>query len=795
MGRVYRAYDSSLGRSVAIKVLPAQVVHDRQRLERFIREARTASALNHPNVVTIYEIGSHGETHFIAMELLEGETLRERISRAKIDLKRMIDIVAQVADGIAAAHSAGIVHRDLKPENIIITLGGFAKVLDFGLAKLRSDAAPASESDRTDALLTAAGVVVGTAGYMSPEQAQGKPADHRSDIFALGCILYELVTQRRAFRGESSVETLHAIIHGDPTPLRDVAPDSPVELQRIIHKCLAKDPDARYQSAKDLAIDLRSVGREMDSQPQRPAAITAVRQTQSVWIGALLVAIVIAVIVIALRRNESAKPAPALSAQITSKSGSTGGIRTLAVLPFRLLDARTDDQFLAIGMADAVITRVAQVHSLIVRPTSSVLKYAGAPTDPLIAGREQGAESVVDGRVQHVGNRIRVSVQLLRVVDGSSIWADHFDEPFSDVLAVQDAISERVARALVASLTREEHERLTRRYTENVDAYQLYLRGRYFWERRTVDSIRKSVRYYQQAIATDQAYALAYAGLADSYNMLGAFSVLAPIEAYPKAKAAAAKALEIDPTLAQAEIAKSYASYLYDRDWETAERGFRHALDENPNYGPGHQWYAVCLVSRGRFDDARSEIRRALEVDPTSLIINAVVAWIDYLTHDSEAAIAAAKRAIEMDANFPLTHMYLGEAYASAGRYDDAAAELRKGGALQGRTNIGYVGFVLCRAHHFDDARKVLLEIQERSRREYISPYHEALIHLGLGDKEKAIDLLGRAADQHYPWVIHYNVEPVLDSLQNEKRFKLLLRRIGLPDLSGRFGPEKSRLR
>jgi tetratricopeptide (TPR) repeat protein len=277
--------------------------------------------------------------------------------------------------------------------------------------------------------------------------------------------------------------------------------------------------------------------------------------------------------------------------------------------------------------------------------------------------------------------------------------------------------------------------------------------------------------------------------------MLGAFSVLAPIEAYPKAKAAAAKALEIDPTLAQAEIAKSYASYLYDRDWETAERGFRHALDENPNYGPGHQWYAVCLVSRGRFDDARSEIRRALEVDPTSLIINAVVAWIDYLSHDSEAAIAAAKRAIEMDANFPLTHMYLGEAYASAGRYDDAAAELRKGGALQGRTNIGYVGFVLCRAHRFDDARKVLLEIQERSRREYISPYHEALIHLGLGDKEKAIDLLGRAADQHYPWVIHYNVEPVLDSLQNEKRFKLLLRRIGLPDLSGRFGPEKSRLR
>jgi len=761
MGRVYRAFDPTLGRHVAIKILPPELIHDRERLERFIREARTASALNHPNVVTIYEIGSEGESHFIAMELLDGETLRDRISRGKLDLKQTIDIGAQIADGIATAHAAGIVHRDLKPENVIVTSSGFVKVLDFGLAKLRAGVGQMSEDEPTAVQLTASAVVLGTAGYMSPEQAQGKATDHRSDIFSLGCILYELVTQHRAFRGESSVETLHKIIHEEPP-----APNTSIELQRIIRKCLVKNPNERYQSAKDLAIDLRNLRSGFESR--------GLPGTRNIWVVALLVVLIISGIVTSLRRVTPAKPATAS--------------RSLAILPFRTLAAQTDDQFLALGMADALITRLAQVHGLIVRPTSSVLKYSSA-ADPLVAGREQKVDSVVDGRLQHVGNRIRVSVQLLRVNDGSSIWADHFDERFSDVFALQDAISERVARALVASLTSEEHERLTRRYTENLEAYQLYLRGRYFWERRTVDSLHKSIDYYQQAMASDPSYALAYSGLADSYNMLGAFSVLSPSEAYPKSKAAAAKALEIDPELGQAEVAKSFATYLYDRDWNAAERGFKHALEEDPNYGPGHQWYAVCLASRGRFDEARREIRRAVDVDPLSLIINSVVAWIEYLSRNPEAAMAAAKRVIELDPKFPNAHNYLAQAYASLGRYDDAYTEFQTAGGLLGVSYMGYAGFVLARGGHASEARALLAQIQERSRQRYVSPYNEALVRLGLGQKQEAITLLEQAADQHYPWAIHYSVEPVLDSLRSEPRFKLLLRRMGLPDLS-----EKERL-
>ena len=760
MGRVYRAIDSTLGRAVAIKVLPPEVVDDREKLQRFVREARTASALNHPNVVTIYEIGEDGGTHFIAMELLEGETLRNRIVRSDKDVTRAIEIVAQVADGLAAAHAARVVHRDLKPENIMVTSSGYAKVLDFGLAKLRHEAGRASEDEDTDVLLTAPGVVLGTAGYMSPEQARGKPADHRTDIFALGCILYELLSSRSAFRGESSVDTLHKIIHESPTPLIGV----PAELQRIINKCLAKDPDERYQSARELAIDLRNLRRAMDSQPHR--AVT--RRQWPVWIGVLMIAILAAAAIVIVRRSSAPPNQP---------------VRTLAVLPFRPLAGGADEQFLGVAMADALITRLAQIHHLVVRPTSSVLKYAGAATDPLVAAREQGVETVVDGRVQHVGDRIRVSVQLLRVGDGSSLWADQFDERFNDVFALQDAISERVAGALVARLTGEERNRLTRRYTADVDAYQLYVRGRFLWERRTVESLKKSIEYYQQAIARDPRYALAYAGIADSYNMLGTFSVLPPDEAYPRAKAAAAKALEIDSTLAPAEIAQSFATYLYDHDWDTAERGFRHGLAENPNYGPGHQWFAVCLVSRQRSEEARAEIQRALRVDPTSLTINAVVAWINYLSHDPQAAIAAAKRAIEMDPNFSLSHMYLAEAYATLGRYEDSAEEFEKGGALLGKTHRGYLGFVLCRAGRSDQARTILADIENLSQHEYISPYHAALINLGLGNKEKAIDLLERAADQHYPWVVHYNVEPVLDALRDEPRFKQLLRRLGLPEV------------
>jgi DNA-binding winged helix-turn-helix (wHTH) protein/TolB-like protein len=462
-----------------------------------------------------------------------------------------------------------------------------------------------------------------------------------------------------------------------------------------------------------------------------------------------------------------------------------GGAKTLAVLPFRPLGTGSADEYLALGMADAVITRLAQIHGLVVRPTGSVLKYAQSTNDPLASGRELGVDSLVDGRFQRSGDRIRVTVQLLNVRDGSSMWGDTFDGPFRDVFAVQDAISERVAQALVANLTPDERERVTRRYTQNTEAYQLYLRGRYSWERRTADSLRKSVDYYEQAIANDPAYALAYAGLADSYNILGNFGVLAPSDAYPKAKAAAARALEIDKDLAQAEVARAFATYLYDRDWDAANRGFARALNEAPNYGPGHQWYAVCLVSRGRFDDAVAEIRRARGADPLSVVINAVTSWIYYLARRNGKAIVAAKETIQMDPNFPLAHTYLGMAYASDHRDEEAAVELRQGLGRSRREHsdrdLGLLGLVLARQGRTSEAREVLRTLERDAHEEYRSPYGEALVRLGLGEKDRPLALLNQAVDEHHPWAIHFNVDPALDGLRSEPRFTVLLQRIGIP--------------
>jgi eukaryotic-like serine/threonine-protein kinase len=762
MGEVYLAEDRGLQRQVALKILASG---DEKAKRRFVREAITASKLSHPNVAVVYEAGeSENGTGFIAMQYVEGETLRDRLLRGPMPIDEVARIAREIADALDDAHRHGIVHRDIKPGNIMIDAGGRAKVLDFGIAKLVELDALATPDGSTAVAETTAGKFLGTLQYVSPEQAGGAAVDHRSDIFSLGVVINEMLTGTNPFAASTFLETIRRIREVAPPPIQRA--DCPAELKRIVAKCLEKNRERRYQSARDLVLDLERVAARAPR--ARPARMWAVAL-------AVLSLILLAAGVLYFRQKRSA---PALAA---------ARVRTLAVLPFRPLGSGSGEDFLAVGMADAVITRLAQVHGFIVRPTSSVLKYSNSAIDPLTAGREQRVDSIVDGRVQHIGNRIRVSVQLLRVSDGSSIWAGHFDERFADVFDLQDAISERVATALVHSLTGQEHQRLTRRYTDNIEAYQLYLRGRYFWERRSVDSLRKSIAYYQQAIANDASYALAYAGLADSYNMLGAFSVLSPSEAYPKSKDAAAKALEIDPELAQADVAKSFATYLYDRDWNAAEAGFQRALAENPNYGPGHQWYAVCLVSRGRFDEARREIRRAVEVDPLSLIINSVVAWIDYLSRNPQGAKAAAQRVIEMDPSFPAAHNYLAQAYASLGRYDDAYAEFQKAGTLMGAVYLGHSGFVLAKGGHSSEARALLAQIQERSRRQYVSPYHEALVRLGLGQKQESITLLEQAADQHYPWAIHYSVEPMLDSLRNEPRFKALLQRLGLPDLSAQL--------
>jgi len=757
MGEVYLAEDPQLQRQVALKILTGA---DAKAKRRFVREAITASKLSHPNVAVVYEAGEADGLAFIAMQYVEGETLADRLLRGHMAITEIERIAREVADALDDAHRHGIVHRDIKPGNIMIDTRGHVKVLDFGIAKLAELDSLATPDGATAVAETTAGRFVGTLQYVSPEQARGGAVDGRSDIFSFGIVLYEMVTGKNPFTTSSFLETVSRI--RDMSPPAIERGDCPDDLKRIIAECLAKSPERRYQTARDVMVDLEKVG-------TLPARRTG-RLSPALTAAAIVAMLLLAFGVLYLRRRTVAS------------SGER--VRSLAVLPFRPLGSAGSDDFLAVGMADAVITRLGQVHSFTVRPTSSILKYTSASVDPIAAGREQQVDSVLDGHLQHVGNRIRASVRLIRVSDGSSIWSGHFDERFADVFEVQDAISERVATALVDTLTGAERKRLSRRDTDNIAAYQLYLRARYFWERRNADSLRKSVSYYQQAIANDPSYALAYAGLADSYNMLGAFSILSPTEAYPSAREASERALRFDPGLAQAEVAKAYAAYLYDYDWNVAEAGFRHALAEEPNYGPGHQWYAVCLASRGRFDDARREIQRAVEVDPLSLIINSVVAWIEYLGRNPQGAVTQARHMIEIDPAFAPAHLYLADAYASLGRYDDAFAEFQRAGALEGTTNLGYACFVLAKRGKTTEARAFMAKIQDVSKSRYVSSYHEALARLGLGEREEAMSLLERAVDQHYPWAILYGVDPVLDSLRQEPRFKALLHRIGLPELA-----------
>jgi TolB-like protein/Tfp pilus assembly protein PilF len=451
------------------------------------------------------------------------------------------------------------------------------------------------------------------------------------------------------------------------------------------------------------------------------------------------------------------------------------------VLPFKPLGEESGDEFLSLGMADALITRLSNLQQLVVRPSSSILRYTSPDQDPLEAGRQQKVDAVLDGRIQRAADRVRVTVQLLRVQDGRQLWADKFDEKFTDIFALQDAISERVASALALQLTGSEQDRLRKRYTENAEAYQLYLRGRYFWNRRTAESLQKGIEYFTQAIEKDSRYALAHAGLADSFIILGNFGLLPPNEAYPKARAAAEQALKVDPDLAEAQVSLAFVKSLFERDWPGAEAGFRRAIELNPNYGPAHQWYGVSLAGAGRLDEAVAELKRAQQVDPLSLTINAVVGWMLYLARDYDRAIEQEKLVLEMDTNFALAHRYLGLAYEQKGMYTEAISEFQKAKSLSGARPLdaGSLGHAYAVAGRAAEARQVLKEVNERSPQVYFPALDVGLIHLALGEKDLAFEWLEKAVQERSPWLTHLRVDPRFDPLRSDPRFTTLLNRIG----------------
>ena len=801
MGEVYLAHDTKLDRKVALKFLPAAVAADEMRMRRFVQEAKAASALNHPNIITIHEIDQIDSLNFIATEFIDGETLRQHI-KTGMKLEDVLEVAIQVASALGAAHSASIIHRDIKPENIMVRRDGYIKVLDFGLAKLTGSLASITDSDAATMALvnTSAGTVMGTAVYMSPEQAKGAKVDERTDLWSLAAVIYEMMTGRAPFVGESTTETISLILQKEPAPLTRYAREVPAELERIVNKALTKNCEARYQSAKDLLIDLRNLKRklEVDAEIDRTispelrgtASITSPDENQNSaetsaagsvthasssaeYIVANIkqhkISVLVVVLVLALAT---------IALTVYLRGNTEASIDSIAVLPFENRSTEPETEYLSDGLAESLIYRLSQLPNLRVSPTSVVLRYKGKEADAMKVGNELGVSAVLVGRITQRGEDLTISAELVDVRQNKLLWGEHYDRKMSDLLSTQREIARAIVEKLRLKVSGEE-KALAKDYTENNEAYRLYLKGRFHWAKRNQESIAKAIDYFEQALEKDPTFALAYVGLADAYVVPA--SRMPPRDAMPKAKAAAMRALEIDDTLAEAHTSLARVLQVYDWDWKEAEKEYRRAIDLNPRYAVAHQWYGGYLERIGRIDQAISERKRSLELDPLSAITTFELGQCYLFARDYDKALDHFRKTLELDPNFPAAYQYTPLAYVQKGMYEEAIAHIESAPENAGINVTGVPGYVYAMVGRTKEARAMIEELKGlRGKPEYISPLSIACIYAGLGEKDEAIAWLEKGFEERAFQMQMLKVDPRWDKVRSDQRFTDIVRRVGL---------------
>jgi eukaryotic-like serine/threonine-protein kinase len=775
MGEVYRAADARLGREVAIKVVAERLFDDPRARLRLEREARAVGSLSHPNIVALHDIGAEQGVTFLVMELLDGGPLNRYVATAPLPWKRSLEIAASVADALAAAHEKGVIHRDLKPANIFVTRDGHVKVLDFGLAKqdpFRAD----RRTGATGLPETEPGVALGTAGYMSPEQVKGEPADARSDIFSLGCVLYEILTGHRAFHGDTFPEIVAAILRDDPRPITACDRQIPPRVSVLVRRCLEKHPEQRFQSARDLAFSIREIlgtvqpqvggsGRDWLPRPRVGAP-----RRRMVALAAACVVIVTGVLSFVWSRGATPHPHP---------------IQSLAVLPLSNLSGDREQEYFADAITDELTTRLAKMGNWRITSRTSVMAYRGTRKNVPEIARELAVDAVIEGSIVREASRVRVSAQLIDGRTDRHLWAEVYEREMEGVLAIQDDITRAIAREVGLALTPDTTRRLAAATRPVLPAaYDAYLRGRHAWNKRGEADLREAIRSFQDSIDADPTYAPAFAGLADAYGQLGYGSYVAPEDSFPRARAAALHALELDPALPEAHAALGYASMYYEWNFAKAETEYRRAIELNPNYAIAHQWYAYLLTAMERpASEAEREIATAKRLDPLSVPIYIDQAYILHYYQRNDEALSAVKRALDMNPKYPPAYFWLGRIYTAERRYKEAELALQNIGALRTWTPAMAVrGYLFARTNRPNEAKALLAEFDNLERvGRYASPYAIAVIYAGLRDHERALSSLERAYRERSHWLVWLKRDPRWDEIRADPRFHDLLRRVGLP--------------